>query len=57
MIVGAGRGDTSPAQYDDYVSPTDLGNAMGDDDRGPSPGSVEDGPLDLIFCGAVDRAS
>ena len=42
------------AEDDDEISPTDLGEAVRDDEGGASLRGGRDGALDLVFGGAVD---
>ena len=45
-----------PAHHDDDIRPADLRQAMGDQDGRAALRGAEDGALNLIFGGAVDRA-
>ncbi len=44
------------AKYQDAVGPTDLAEAVGDEERGSLAADAPHGPLDLILGGAVDGA-
>ena len=54
--MSAGSREPAAAHHQDQVSPADLREAVGDDERGASPGSSVNRLLDLVLGGRVDGA-
>ena len=56
LVVRADIDHFALAQYDHFVRPADLGEAVGDEDRGAAFQHAADGSLNLVLGLAVDRA-